>query len=129
MVDGQGRPHHVLITGGQVADAKPALEVMKHIRAGQNFLADRAYDADAIRAFANARGATVTIPPKSYRKAAMLPFDKRSYAKRNVVERFFNKIKQYRGLATRYDKHAEQFMGGIILASIRIWLKSYESTA
>jgi len=74
-----------------------------------------------------AAGVQANIPPKSYRKHPQ-PFDRALY-RRNVVERFFNRIKQYGGLATRYDKHAESFMGGMTLAAIRIAIRGNESTA
>lgn len=117
------------LTPGQTHDSQAAAELIPFVRPGQNFLADRAYDTNAIRAAVNARGAAMTIPPKSLRKAALLPYDKRAYRARNLIERFFNKLKQYRGLATRYDKLPETFMGGVKLLAIRLWCRYYESTA
>jgi transposase len=119
----------MVLSAGQMHDCKAAERLINAVRSGQNFLADRAYDTNLIRSKVNAQGARITIPPKSLRKGALLPYDQRAYAKRNIVERFFNKVKQYRGLATRYDKRPEKFMGGITLLAIRLWARYYESTA
>ena len=85
-------------------------------------LADKAYDADRIRNLIEEQGATPNIPAKSNRKWKPC-FSKRLYRKRNLVERFFNKIKHYRAVATRYDKRDDNFLATIKLASIRIWLR------
>ncbi len=68
------------------------------------------------------------IPPKSNRKDPIC-FSPHLYKARNLVERFFNKIKHFRRIATRYDKLAANYMAMIKLASIRVWLRVYESTA
>ena len=128
VVDVAGRPVAMALSAGQVHDSKPALDLMAQLRRGQTFMADKAYDADAILARCRAAGVTANIPPKSYRNHPQ-PFDPALYRKRNVIERFFNRIKQYRGLATRYDKHADTFMAGITLAAIRIVISCNESTA
>jgi transposase len=128
LVDGRGRPVALALTAGQVHDSKVALGLMDGLVPGQTFMANKAYDADAILARCRAAGARANTPPKSYRKHPQ-PFDKALYRRRNVVERFFNRIKQYRGLATRYDELAETFIAGITLAAIRIAIKTNESTA
>jgi transposase len=84
-------------------------------------LADRAYDADWIRAFIN--GAWANIPPRSNRRE-LICFSPYLYRARNLVERFFNKIKQCRRVATRYDKLAANYLAFIQLASIRLWLRA-----
>jgi transposase len=90
-------------------------------------LADRGYDADWIRAFVNHKGAWADIPPRQNRKAPIC-FSPYLYRARNLVERFFNKIKQCRRVATRYDRLAANYFAFIKLASIRIWLRAYEFT-
>jgi len=95
---------------------------------GDILLADRAYDSNAIRDLAEKRGAWANIPAKRNRKETFA-FSKWVYRQRNLVERFFNKLKQFRGIATRYDKDPLNFLAAIKLASTRIWLKEYESTA
>lgn len=91
-------------------------------------LADKGYDADWIRAAIEAQGATANIPNKSNRKSPY-PFRKKLYRQRNLIERFFNKLKQHRRIATRYDKLGATFFAFIQLAAARIWLRSIESTA
>jgi Transposase and inactivated derivatives len=90
-------------------------------------LANRGYDADWIRAFINQQGAWANIPPKVNRKDPIC-FSPHLFRARNLVERFFNKIKQCRRIATRYDKLAANYLAFIKLASIRLWLRTYEST-
>jgi transposase len=90
-------------------------------------MADRGYDADWIRGFVIQQGAWANIPPKANRKDPIC-FSPHLYRARNLVERFFNKIKQCRRIATRYDKLAANYLAFIKLASIRLWLRNYEST-
>ena len=85
-------------------------------------LADRGYDADWIRALAAEQGAWANIPPKCNRKEPIC-FSPYLYRARNLVERFFNKIKQCRRVATRYDKLAANYLAFVQLASIRLWLR------
>jgi transposase len=127
VVDARGLPIDLALTPGHTHDMPPALALIKKLRKGSVLLADRAYDSNAIRDFARARGAFANIPSKVNRKVA-LPFDKKAYRARNLVERFFNKLKQFRGIATRYDKNPENFLAAVKLACIRIWLRYYEST-
>ena len=85
-------------------------------------LADRAYDSDAMRNALAARGAWACVKPMPNRKRipAFSPF---LYRYRNLVERFFNKLKHFRRVATRYDKLLKNFMGFVKLAAIAIWIK------
>ena len=96
--------------------------------------ADKAYSARAHRDHLRARGIKVVIPEKTDQQAHRknrgsrggrpVGFDAEDYKKRNVVERAFNKLKNWRGLATRYDKHAQIYRGGLVLASIVLWLNA-----
>ena len=86
-------------------------------------LADEAYDADRIREPIQDQGATPNIPPKSNRRW------KPCFSKRLYRERFFSKLKHFRRVATRYDKLAANFLAMIQLASMRLWLRAYESMA
>jgi transposase len=90
-------------------------------------LADRRYDAYWIREFAIKKGAWANIPPKSNRNDPIC-FSPHLYRARNLVERFFNNIKQRRRIATRYDKLAANYLAFVQLASIRLWLRANEST-
>jgi len=95
---------------------------------GISLLADRGYDADWIRELIEDQGCTPVIPPKSNRREE-IPFSKRKYKKRNLVERCINKLKQFRHIATRYDRHASAYLAFAKLAAVRLWLRFYESTA
>ena len=86
-------------------------------------LADKAYDADRIRTHLRARGAIANIP-NMIRRKKRFRWTKAIYRERNHVERFFNKLKQFRRIATRYDKLAANFLAMIQLASMRLWLRA-----
>ena len=75
-------------------------------------MADKGYDANALRALVGERGAWAHIPPQSTRKDPIC-FSRYLYRDRNLIERFFNKIKQFRRVATRYDKLAENFLASL----------------
>ncbi|WP_440640786.1 IS5 family transposase [Bradyrhizobium sp. PUT101] len=97
------------------------------VESGSMLLADRGYDADWIRELAMKKGAWANIPPKSNRSDPIC-FSPYLYRARNQVERFFNRIKQCRRVATRYDRLAGNYLAFIQLASIRLWLAArYES--
>ena len=95
---------------------------------GDILLADRAYDSDALRQTLAARGAWANVRPMPHRLNPPA-FSKRLYRQRNLVERFFNKLKQFRAVATRYDKRDDNYLAGVKLASIRIWMRFNESVA
>ena len=85
-------------------------------------LADKGYDADFIRTDLEARGVASVIPAKRNRKIQPV-IDGHIYSLRNLVERCFSKLKHSRRLATRYDKTADSFLGFVLVASIRLWVK------
>lgn len=91
-------------------------------------LADKAYDADRLRTSLREKGAFANIPPKANRRSKPY-FSTWLYRERNLIERFFSKLKHFRRVATRYDKLAENFLAMVQLASMRLWLRVYESTA
>ncbi len=128
LVDANGLPVRLSLTPGQAWDGEAAMDLLNALPENATVLADKAYDADAIRDLINGQGAWANIPPKSNRKNP-ISFSPYLYRARNLVERFFSKIKHFRRIATRYDKLAENYMAMIKLASIRIWLRYYESTA
>lgn len=90
--------------------------------AAQAILADKGYDADHLCDRIENSGTQVVIPPKRNRKTQR-PYDTDLYKERNRVERFFAKLKQFRRVATRYDKLLVNFMGFVKLAAIAIWLR------
>lgn len=91
-------------------------------------LADRGYDTDDIRADIELRGGTPVIPTKKNRRV-QIEIDGAIYALRNRIERCFNRMKNSRRFATRYDKLAETFAGFVNLTSIRLWLRHFVNAA
>ena len=100
---------------------KAAIDLIEPFRAG-HVLADKAYDADSLIKAIQGTGAKACIPPKSNRLDPR-PYDKALYKERNQVERMFGKLKEFRRVATRYDKLIKTFMGFVKLAAIYIWSK------
>ena len=126
LVDAEGLPIALKLTEGQAHDGRSADDMLEALADGQILLADRAYDSDALRKSLDERGAWANIKPMPNRKNVPA-FSSYLYRYRNLVERFFNKIKHYRAVATRYDKRADNFLAGVKLASIRIWMRFNES--
>ena len=126
LVDAEGRPIRLKLTEGQAHDGRSAADMFDTVQAGHILLADRAYDSDRLRAELKSRGAWGCIPPMPAR-VNIPSFSGWVYRQRNAVERFFNKLKHFRAIATRYDKRDDNFLAAIQLASIRIWLRSNES--
>jgi len=118
-------PIALKLTAGQAHDGRSAADMPKTLSNGDVLLADRAYDSDALMA---ARGAWANIKPMPNRKRRPV-FSTILYRYRNLVERFFSKFKQFRAIATRYDKRDDNFLASVQLASIRIWLRHNKSVA
>ena len=116
-----------LLTGGQVADCTQAIPLLGE-RKAEAVLADKGYDADAIVAHIKFSGAQAVIPPKSNRKQQR-PYDKELYKQRNHIERCFSRLKHFRRLATRYDKHKACFHAFVALACSSILLTLIVDTA
>ena len=120
LVDALGNPCSLMLTPGQDHDltcAQPLLEnADPHALIG-----DKAYDADSLIDTLNARAIIPVIPPKANRKTPR-HYDKDLYKARHLIENFFCTLKQFRAIATRYDKRALHFLAGIYAASIAIWL-------
>ena len=128
LVDANGLPIVLKLTAGQAHDGRSAADMLDTVGPGDVLLADRAYDADALRLAMMARGAWANIPLMPQRKTRPA-FSAFLYRYRNQVERFFNKLKQFRAVATRYDKRDDNFLASVQLASIRIWVRQNESGA
>ena len=109
-----------MLTPGQAADITQAETLLAELEP-EAVLADKGYDSNALVATLEERGITPVIPSKANRKVPRKT-DFALYRERNLVERFFGKIKQYRGIATRYDKLAETFLAGVLLVCVLIWL-------
>ena len=143
-VDGRGLPLSFVVTAGNVNDSTcskrcwtpsgcPAPRTGRPRRRPDRVLADKAYSSRAIRAGLRRRGIRATIPERADQVANRQrrgtrggrppAFDKEQYKDRNVVERCFNRLKQFRAIATRFDKLAARYRAGLHLASLILWLR------
>jgi putative transposase len=144
LVDGFGRPLVIAVTPGQAQDCPALLPMLAELRVPRvgpgrartrpdKLIADKAYSARAIRAHLRARKVTAVIPEKTdqiaHRKrrgsngGRRPSFDTLEYKNRNIIERAVNVFKNWRGLATRYDKLALVYRAGLVLAAITMWLR------
>jgi len=123
VVDALGNPVRFYLTPGNINDCTAAIDTLSGVSlAGSVVLGDKAYGTVEIRAYIESQGATYCIPPKS-NAAEPWECDFHHYKERHVVECFFNKLKQFRGIATRYDKLSSRFLSFVFLASSIILLK------
>ncbi len=127
-VDAKGRPVRLILSPGNDHDVTCAEVLLDGLEPHAIVIADKGYDADCVRQHIRAQGAVPNIPNKSNRKKRYR-WKKSIYRERNHVERFFNKLKNFRRIATRYDKLGATFFAFVQLASVRIWLRSIESTS
>ena len=121
IVDALGNPLTLSLTGGNAHDITQAETLTAKVEPDA-LLADKGYDADSFIASLELRAITPVIPPKSNRKLKR-DSDFALYAERNLIERFFNTIKHFRGIATRYEKTARNFLAGLHLVCALVWLK------
>lgn len=119
--DALGNPVRLIGSPGQRNDIAFAHDLVEGL-AAEATIADKGYDADHLCDRIAETGGQVVIPPKRNRTIKR-PYDAELYKERNIIERFFNKLKQFRRVATRYDKLLANFMGFVKLAAIAIWLK------
>ena len=120
-MDGLGNLGRFRLTGGErhdITEAANLLDGMEHVGA---VLADKAFDAASLLARIRELGAKAVIPPRANRKESR-DYDFHHYRSRNLIERFFARIKQFRRIATRYDKLAVRFEAFISIAAAFIWL-------
>ena len=114
-------PVRFFVTAGTVADCKFALPLIRGMTI-EMLLADRGYDTDEILNFCKENGIEAVIPPKKNRKIQR-DYDEYIYKLRHLVENAFLKLKQWRGVATRYAKSSSAFLGAVIVRSLFLWLK------
>jgi len=111
-----------VLTPGQAHDTQGFAPLFRMLSDKiEALLADRGYDADTIREAIADAGVEAVIPAKVNRRNPA-PHDARKYRLRNLVERLFNKLKNWRRVATRYDKTRESYLGFVAIASIKLWL-------
>jgi len=127
LVNEQGLPLRFHLTAGQDHDAPASRYLLDKLQPRQVVLADKAYDANWVRDMIWEQGTEANIPSKSNRTIPKL-LDKDLYKQRNLVERFFGRIKRsFRRIATRYEKYATNYMALIKIAAFRLWCEFYES--
>jgi len=127
MVDGRGLPVRLILTPGQASDKTTAPELVAPLGLTGDVVGDRGYFGQAVIAAIEATGARAHIPSQ-FNVRVVRSVDRDLYRERNRIERFFNRLKHFRGIATRYFKTATNFLAALHLASSRIWIKAYEST-
>ena len=124
----EGLPIGIVITPGQAHDVTAYPALMEEVDDNpEQMLADKGYYSDAVRDDIQKRGGEALIPTRATRKVQHL-VDKAIYALRNRIERFFNKIKNSRRVATRYDKLVESFAAFVLLATVRLWIRFVHTT-
>lgn len=121
MVDALGNPIRFVLTGGEAHDLAGADQLLPGMQAG-TLIADKAFDADqrVLEPLA-AAGKTAVIPPRGNRKTTRA-YDRDLFKARHLIENFFARLKQYRAIATRYDKTARNFLAAVHLAAAVTWL-------
>ena len=117
-----GEPLVLKLTAGQESDTKQFFDLVDDYRP-DSVMGDMGYDSNANREFVESIDAEVVIPSSKSRKEP-IPYDKHLYKERNLVERYFNKLKQFRRVMTRFEKKASNFLGMVQVASIMIMLRS-----
>jgi len=127
-VIGNGLLFQLQLSPGQASDMPMAEVLLQDLPAGADVIADKGYDADWIRDLIEDQNCTPHIPPKSNRYDG-ITYSMRKYRQRNLIERCFNKLKQFRHITTRYVRSALNYLAMAKIASIRLWLRFYESAA
>ena len=122
VVDANGNPITLKLSEGQAHDGRSAADLLDTVQPGQILLADRGYDSDALREKMAERGAWANIKPMPNR-VNVPAFSSWLCRYRNLVERFFGKLKHFRAVATRFEKHDANYLGLIKLAAARIWMR------
>ena len=122
LVDANGLPITLKLTSGQAHDGRSAADMLDTVGKGQVLLADRAYDSDALYRTLAARGGQANVKPMPQR-TNIPPFDRALYRRRNLVERFFSKLKHFRAVATRFEKHSANYLALVKLAATKIWMR------
>jgi transposase len=119
--DSHGNPLRFILTAGSCADYDSALALLEGLPA-EVVIADKGYDANYIVEAIERKGAEVVIPPRRHRLAPR-DYDEYLYKERNLIERMFNQLKNFRRISTRYDKTTLSFLSFLHLAGIYLWLK------
>lgn len=123
IVDGLGNPVSLMLTGGNISDCKVGVELLSTVDfEGSIVMGDKAYGTNEVREFIEGNNVSYCIPPKQ-NTISLWDCDFHQYKELHLVECFFQKIKHFRRVATRYEKLASRFFGFVLLASIMILVK------
>ena len=123
LADHLGRPVAFTLTPGNIADISVAKALLDTVSAPKRVLADKAYDADSLRDWLKARRVQAVIPSTATRRTPY-PLDRTAYKRRNLIERMFCRLKDWRRIATRYDRTARNFLSALALAAtLSFWAK------
>jgi transposase len=120
ITDAKGRLLSILLTGGEAHDCPPAQRLIRRSKAAKKLLGDKAYDSAELRQWLKDRGTKPVIPNRSNRKQPF-SFDKKSYKKRHLIENAFCRLKDFRRIATRYDRLARNFLASVCLVAAIVW--------
>ena len=120
LADAKGRFLAILLSGGEAHDYPLGRRLLRRVKGAAKLLGDRAYDGDDLRHELKARGIELVIPGKSNRKRR-IRFDKQAYKLRHRIENGIGRLKDFRRIATRYDKLARNFLAGVLIAAILLW--------
>ena len=122
MADGRGRIVAVALTPGNIADISMAVPMLEALAPAKLLIADKAYDADRLRTWLQDKGIEAVIPGRAAR-AVVYPLNRTAYRRRNVIERMFGWLKNWKRIATRYDRLAVNYLAAIALvATVTQWL-------
>jgi len=123
LADSRGRPVAFALTPGNVADITVATALLSQVTPPKRLLADKAYDADSLRHWLKARRIKAVIPSTASRTTPY-PLDRPAYRRRNVIERLFCRLKNWRRIATRYDRLAANYLSALaLIATVSEWAK------
>lgn len=120
IADAKGRLLSILLTGGQAHDCPPAQRLIRRTKIAKKLLGDKAYDSEDLRLWLNERGTKAVVPNRSNRKQPF-SFDKNAYKQRHKIENAFCRLKDFRRIATRYDRLARNFLASVCLVAAIVW--------
>jgi transposase len=121
LTDARGRPRVLLLTPGNINDIAMAPSLIAAIAQPiRRLIADKGYDANSLRSLLKASRTRAIIPSTASRKTP-IRYDRRAYRQRNLIERMFCRLKDFRRVATRYDKLARNFLAGALIAAAITW--------
>ena len=120
MTDAEGRPRVLLLSPGNINDIALAPALLAAVGPVKRLIADKAYDANSLRQLLARQGARAVIPSTTSRNQP-IPYNKTIYRQRNLIERMFARLKDFRRVATRYDKLARNFLAGALIVATVVW--------